>query len=71
MTKQKSNTAELADLVVAELSSAPPPAYRVLSPLFHGTTADDQRRYEPGETLALSSEQAAPLLACGAVEPLA
>lgn len=50
---------------------AQPPVYRVLSPLFHGTTADDQRRLDPDEIIALSDDQAAPLLACGAVEPLA
>lgn len=39
--------------------------YLVLSPV-----DNDGTRYEPGDSLALLPEQAAPLVDCGALEPL-
>jgi hypothetical protein len=33
--------------------------FRVVDPIEHGTTANDIRRYEVGETIDLSAEQAA------------
>lgn len=49
--------------------------YKVLSPVSHGE-ADDAgkvtlkaKRYEPGETIALDEEHAAPLLEAKAIEP--
>lgn len=72
MTKSESNTVAAADpsadLIPTEFQPDELPVYRVLSPVLHGTTATDQRRYEPGETIALSAAPAAPLLACGAIE---
>lgn len=41
------------------------PGYRVKTPLEH-----DGARYETGAAVELTEEQAAPLLAAGAVEPL-
>lgn len=41
--------------------------YPVLSPIEHGTTEQDRRRYEPGEAIELDERSAAPLLAVGAI----
>lgn len=71
MAKIEQNTTEAADLLPAELPASSSPAYRVLSPVMHGVTDSDQRRYEPGESIVLSDADAAPLLACGAVEVVA
>ncbi len=70
MAKIEQNTTEAADLLPAESQPVPDPIYRVLSPVMHGTTAEDQRRYEPGESIVLSDADAAPLLAVGAISPV-
>lgn len=42
--------------------------YRIKTPVDHGTTRENVRRYEPGELIDLSEEHAAPLLESGAIE---
>ena len=37
--------------------------YNVKSAVVHGTTEKNQKRYEPGSTIELEDEDAAPLLA--------
>lgn len=70
MAKIEQNTTEAADLLPAESQPVPDPIYRVLSPVLHGVTDSDQRRYEIGETIALPKVFAAPLLAVGAISPV-
>jgi hypothetical protein len=41
--------------------------YRVKSPVHHGTTADDQRRYEIDEDIEIEDAHAKRLLASGAI----
>lgn len=45
-------------------------AYRVLLPLQYGTTADDQRRFEPGETVEMLEAVATQAVAAGALAPI-
>lgn len=68
MAKSEQNPLEAADLMPSEPKSVGLSVYRVVSPVEHGTTDGDQRRYEPGDSIALTDAHAAPLLACGAVE---
>ena len=41
--------------------------YPVITPIEHGTTSNDQKRYESGSTINLEKAHAEPLLACGAI----
>lgn len=41
--------------------------YPVLTAIEHGTTAEDRKRYAPGETIDLDDVDAAPLLAVKAI----
>lgn len=66
LSRSAQNPLEAADPIPSELTVLP--VYRVVSPVEHGTNAVDQRRYEPGDSIALTDAHAAPLLACGAVE---
>ena len=42
--------------------------YRVKKAVIHGTNNANSRRYEAGELIDLPDRDAAPLLACGAIE---
>lgn len=63
---RSSNSTEARDRLEADAL----PVYRVCSSIWHGTTADDQCWYEPGERIALADADAIPLLACGAIESI-
>ncbi len=51
-------------------SDPPRMAYRVLSPLQYGSTADDQRRFEVGEIVEMPEAVAAQAVAVGALAPV-
>lgn len=71
MAKSEQNLLAATDLIPSEPEPVALPVYRAVSPVEHGTNAVDQRRYEPGDSIALADAHAAPLLACGAVEAVA